>query len=65
LEDVLRVTLEEVPRVRDRQKGLTVIWQSEKNKVLFLPERELMWYPTPVRKSHLAGCISPGVDECA
>jgi type III secretory pathway component EscV len=40
LEDVPRVTLEEVPRVRDSQKGLAVIWQSEENKVLFLPERE-------------------------
>jgi hypothetical protein len=34
------VTLEEVPRVRDSQEGLTVIWQSEEDKVLFLPERE-------------------------
>ena len=40
LEDVPRVSLEEVPRVRDSQKGLTVIWQSEEDKVLFLPERE-------------------------
>jgi hypothetical protein len=50
LEDVPRVTLEEVPRVRDSQRGLTVIWQSEKDKMLFLPERESMWNPTPVRK---------------
>jgi hypothetical protein len=47
LEDVPRVTLEEVPRVRDSQKGLTVIRQSEKDKVLFLPERESMWNLTP------------------
>ncbi|XP_021038093.1 LOW QUALITY PROTEIN: 60S ribosomal protein L6-like [Mus caroli] len=40
LEDVPRVTREKVPRVRNNQKGLTVIWQSEENKVLFLPERE-------------------------
>ena len=33
--------------MRDSQKGLTVIWQSEKNKVLFLPERESMWNLTP------------------
>ena len=50
LEDVPRVTLEEVPRMRDSQRGLTVIWQSEKDKMLFLPERESMWNPTPVRK---------------
>ena len=41
MEDIPRVTLEEVPRVRDSQKGLTVIWQSKKNKVLFLPEMEI------------------------
>jgi hypothetical protein len=40
LEGVPRVTLEKVPRVRDSQKGLTVIWRSKENKVLFLPERE-------------------------
>ena len=40
LEDVPRVTLEEVPRVRDSQEGLTLIWQSEEDKVFFLPERE-------------------------
>jgi hypothetical protein len=52
LEDVPvpRVTLEEVPRVRDSQRGLIVIWQSEKNKVLFLPEWESIWNLTPVRK---------------
>ena len=40
LEHIPRATLVEVPRVRDSQKGLTVIWQSEEDKVLFLPERE-------------------------
>jgi hypothetical protein len=65
LEDVPRVTLEEVPRVRGSQKGLTVFWQSEKNKVHFLPERESMWNLTPIRKSSLAGYTSPGMDEGA
>jgi hypothetical protein len=36
--------------VRGSQKVLTVIWQSEKNNVLFLPERESMWNLTPIRK---------------
>jgi hypothetical protein len=76
LEDIPRVTLEEVPRVRDSQKGLAVLWQSEGDQVLSLREqewmwnptpsrRESMWNPTPVRKSRLAGCTSPGADECA
>jgi hypothetical protein len=47
LEDVPSVTLEEVPRVRDSQEGLTVIWQSEEDKVLFLPERKWKQSPTP------------------
>jgi hypothetical protein len=34
LEDVPRVTLEKVLRVRDSQKGLTVIWQSEEQVCL-------------------------------
>ena len=53
LEYIPRVTLEEVPRVRGSQRGLTVIWQNEKNKVLFLPERESMWNPTPSGSSIL------------
>ena len=47
LEDIPRVTLEEVPRVRDSQKGLAVLWQSEGDQVLFLPEREWTRNPTP------------------
>jgi hypothetical protein len=46
LEDVPRVTLEEVPRMRDSQKGLAVFWKSERDQVLFLPERGWMWNPT-------------------
>ena len=47
MEDIPRVTLEEVPRVRDSQKGLAVLWQSEGDQVLSLPEREWTWNPTP------------------
>jgi hypothetical protein len=32
--------------VRDSQKGLAVLWQSEEDQVLSLPEREGMWNPT-------------------
>ena len=37
LADIPRVTLEEVPRARDSQKGLAVLWQSEGDQVFFLP----------------------------
>jgi hypothetical protein len=35
LEDVPRVTLEEAPRVKDCQGGLTIIWQSEEIRCFF------------------------------
>ena len=53
LEDIPRVTLEEVPRMRDSQKGLAVLWQSEGDQVLSLPEREWTWNPTPSRRESM------------
>ena len=57
-------TLEDVPWVEGGGSRVPPV-RKGKNKVLFLPEMESMWNLTPVRKSGLAGCTSPGMDKCA